>query len=432
MRLFEVYNIPRNKMPQINKSHLDNYEQKLMVVDINKVTPSQSDRVPGLVDKTLNAFKAGEKELLDKPMVVDRDMNIVNGHHRYDALKQMGMTKVPVLKVDATLPELIKDFSHTTSNRPVKEVKYTEPQLDVEWEEANRYPYLAKLGQAGWVELAKQGKAITIDSDSVKKIGNTGADGSETLDDLEPDKVDRLNKSMKSGTVEMPIVVKQPDGSLELIAGNTRLIGLINKQGKAVVWYVDASNLEESFNQPYPVKLNKSEDGDYDALVKLSDGTNMEILFTNYGGIWDMEFHRGGSQGVTGEGDAYRIFATMLSAVKQFIQTEKPRIVSFQATKDVDPNDANPESRAKLYNRMVDKFANALGYNASVDDYGDTVEYELVAKQGMGEGNKAQKGIPANATDAQLRSARKAGGDKGKRAHWLLNMRKGNRKRKKS
>ena len=169
--------------------------------------------------------------------------------------------------------------------RIVREVKYTEPKLDVEWEEANRYPYLADLGQAGWIELAKQGKAITVDSDSVKKIGNTGADGSETLADLEPDKVDRLNKAMQSGTVEMPIVVKQPDGSLELVAGNTRLIGLINKLGKAVVWYVDASNLDE--------------------------------------------------------------------------------------------------------------------------------------------GNKAQKGIPANATQAELKSARKAGGAKGKRAHWLLNMRKG-------
>jgi len=94
---------------------------------------------------------------------------------------------------------------------------------------------------------------------------------------------------MSSGTVEMPIVVKQPDGSLELVAGNTRLIGLINKLGKAVVWYVDASNLDE--------------------------------------------------------------------------------------------------------------------------------------------GNKAQKGIPANATQAELKSARKAGGAKGKRAHWLLNMRKGNKKR---
>ena len=290
MKLYEVYNIPRNLMPQINNKHLEAYSKKLMVVNIDSVLPSQTDRVPGMVDKTLSAFKRGEKDLMDKPMVVDRDMNIVNGHHRYDALKQMGMSKVPVLKVEATLPELIDNFSHSTSNRTVKEVKYTEPKLDVEWEEANRYPYLAKLGQAGWVELAKQGKAITVDSDSVKKIGNTGADGSETLDDLEPDKVDRLKKSMSSGTVEMPIVVKQPDGSLELVAGNTRLIGLINKLGKAVIWYVDASNLDE--------------------------------------------------------------------------------------------------------------------------------------------GNKAQLGIPANATDAELRKARKAGGDKGTRAHWLLNMRKGNRKKK--
>lgn len=121
MRLFEVYNIPRKHMPQINKSHLEAYPKKLQVVDINKVIPSQSDRVPGLVDKTLKSFKAGEKELMDKPMVVDRDLNIVNGHHRYDALKKMGMTKVPVLKVDATLPELIDDFSHTASDRPVGE-----------------------------------------------------------------------------------------------------------------------------------------------------------------------------------------------------------------------------------------------------------------------------------------------------------------------
>ena len=281
MRLWEMYNIPRNKMPQINKKHLEAYPKTLQVVDIASVTPSQSDRVPGLVDKTLKAFKAGEKELMDKPMVVDRDLNIVNGHHRFDALKKMGMTKVPVLKVDATLPELIDDFSHTTSDRPVKEVKYTEPKLDVEWEEANRYPYLADLGQAGWIELAKQGKAITVDSDSVKKIGNTGADGSETLDDLEPDKVDRLTKAMQSGKVEMPIVIKQPNGSLELVAGNTRLIGLINKLGKAVVWYVDASNTvsDKPVGEAQSVKLSDKEIGD----VKLGTGENLWLVTYNNG-----------------------------------------------------------------------------------------------------------------------------------------------------
>jgi len=126
-------------------------------------------------------------------------------------------------------------------------VNFVKPQFDVEWEEANRYDFLDKLGQQGWEELAKTGKAVTVTKNSVKKIGNTGADSSETLDDLEPDKVARLKKAMKSGTVEMPIVMKQPNGELELIAGNTRLIGLINTVGKATVWYIDASKLEENF-----------------------------------------------------------------------------------------------------------------------------------------------------------------------------------------
>jgi len=127
----------------------------------------------------------------------------------------------------------------------IEEISYADPQFDVEWEEANRYPYLEKLGTEGWKELAKTGRAVRVTTDSVKKIGNTGADGSESLDDLEPEKVARLKQAMDSGTVEMPIVVKQPDGSLELIAGNTRLIGLISTQGEAQVWLVDASALTE-------------------------------------------------------------------------------------------------------------------------------------------------------------------------------------------
>jgi hypothetical protein len=127
----------------------------------------------------------------------------------------------------------------------IEGISYANPQFDVEWEEANRYPYLEKLGSEGWEELAKTGRAVRVTKDSVKKIGNTGADGSESLDDLEPEKVARLKQAMDSGTVEMPIVVKQPDGSLELIAGNTRLIGLISTQGEAQVWLVDASKKVE-------------------------------------------------------------------------------------------------------------------------------------------------------------------------------------------
>ena len=125
------------------------------------------------------------------------------------------------------------------------DVNYVKPQFDVEWEEANRYPYLEKLGKDGWEELAKTGRVVIVNKDNIKQIGNTGADGSESLDDLEQEKVERLTKAMNAGTIEMPIVVKQPDGSYDLVAGNTRLIGLISTHSEAKVWLVDASKLEE-------------------------------------------------------------------------------------------------------------------------------------------------------------------------------------------
>jgi hypothetical protein len=184
----------------------------------------------------------------------------------WDGYKQVGMKKKGKRKVPNCVPE-----SDTTEGKSphkkgtekyrkhmaamhasvepkgtmIEGVSYADPQFDVEWEEANRYPYLEKLGPEGWEELAKTGRAVRVTKDSVKKIGNTGADGSESLDNLEPEKVARLKQAMDSGTVEMPIVVKQPDGSLELIAGNTRLIGLISTQGEAQVWLVDASTLTE-------------------------------------------------------------------------------------------------------------------------------------------------------------------------------------------
>ena len=48
------------------------------------------------------------------------------------------------------------------------------------------------------------------------------------------------------------------------------------------------------------------------------------------------------------------------------------------------------------------------------------------------EGNKAQLGIPADATLAQLdkiRSSKTASKEKKQRAHWLANMRRGNNKK---
>jgi len=120
-------------------------------------------------------------------------------------------------------------------------LSYKVPNFDYEWEEAVRYPEFKKLGKHDWIDLATKGREVTITS--AKGINNTDANNPKAFNSLNKDKRERTLAQIKSGTVEMPIVMKMPNGKLELIAGNTRLIGLINTKGKATVWYIDASSL---------------------------------------------------------------------------------------------------------------------------------------------------------------------------------------------
>jgi hypothetical protein len=133
-------------------------------------------------------------------------------------------------------------------------------------------------------------------------------------------------------------------------------------------------NVSEAFDQPYPIKWEKSEYGDYDALATLDDGTHLSIMFehtTPYEVA--VSFWRNNSQEVTGEGDAQRIFATVLAAIQQFLKQEQPANISFSAVKEDDPTG----SRSKLYNKLVQRYAANWGYQARSFDHDDKVEFEL-------------------------------------------------------
>jgi hypothetical protein len=98
----------RNDLPQIKIDDLQNkYEFERMHVPFHKLKPVQTERVKGLVKKTLKMIQKGK---VDKPLIVDKFGYIVNGHHRYDAYKKLGATYVPVLKVNATIEELIDKY----------------------------------------------------------------------------------------------------------------------------------------------------------------------------------------------------------------------------------------------------------------------------------------------------------------------------------
>ena len=153
---------------------------------------------------------------------------------------------------------------------------------------------------------------------------------------------------------------------------------------------VEEQGVSEAFDQPYPVEFEYSEYGDIDALTRLPDGTYLSIMFNQESGHdgrrpshWSVEFYRNNSQEVTGEGDAQKVFATVLAAIQQFVIKMKPGSISFSASKEIDMDadygDAkfNPESRAKLYNRLVQRYAGAMGYSAHQQEGNNKVTYTL-------------------------------------------------------
>tara|TARA_B110000858_G_scaffold85854_1_gene99254 strand:- start:369 stop:1703 length:1335 start_codon:yes stop_codon:yes gene_type:complete len=98
----------RDELPQLSSKDFEDseYTLKKLKVSIDKLKPVQNERVRGLVKKTIKMLKSGK----EKPIVVDKFGYIVNGHHRYDAYTKLGVKTVPVLKVNATIEELIDKY----------------------------------------------------------------------------------------------------------------------------------------------------------------------------------------------------------------------------------------------------------------------------------------------------------------------------------
>ena len=133
-----------------------------------------------------------------------------------------------------TLAQLIGEIIH--------EIKYSNPNFYNEWEEAERYTEFVEMGKEEWVKIANQGAPVSYSS--IKdKLGNVDLN----FDGLEEPKKQRFEDAFNKGTIEMSIAVKFSDDDYDLVAGNTRLAGLVNKRIDPKIWVVDVSKLSENF-----------------------------------------------------------------------------------------------------------------------------------------------------------------------------------------
>ena len=143
---------------------------------------------------------------------------------------------------------------------------FVEPQFDVEWDEAARYPEFVKIGKDAWIELAKTGQAVEITDAS--DIENTDAADPDSFKSLDSNKQKRALAQLKKDEVEMPIVAVYSDGYKELIAGNTRLTAMMAKDGRATVWQFEVpdqvATLAEAVSQ-----VDIPEDANSDKIYEL-------------------------------------------------------------------------------------------------------------------------------------------------------------------
>ena len=113
-------------------------------------------------------------------------------------------------------------------------IQYSKPNFEAEWEEANRYPEFQEMGKDKWVELAEDGY-ITKLSKIKSVLSNVDLD----FDSLEEPKKQRFEQSFEKGIIELPIVVKFGKNEYDLVAGNTRIAGLVKYNINPTIWVVE-------------------------------------------------------------------------------------------------------------------------------------------------------------------------------------------------
>ena len=109
----------RNQLPQLSQEILDQSEFEYIkeVVDRESIIPVQTQRVIGL-------RVAEKKWLLNdeyRPLVIDKDNYLIDGHHRLDGLTGLKIEKVRVLRVNATIEEVIEAFDEYRDFTPTYE-----------------------------------------------------------------------------------------------------------------------------------------------------------------------------------------------------------------------------------------------------------------------------------------------------------------------
>ena len=413
---YSVMNDQWIKIPTKRRSDFDQtatkskYEKLLSLIEISLKSKKYS-KVKHIIDTIKRYRQAG----------LDKGGEFGPENLAYKMLRSQGyITKLYELRdklhseklsFETMYQNIDENLDLTSLNRDVEKIKQSDSPIITPLQEINGYFYSA------YMKIHKQSESIQwiiieCKTKSGKQVGLAEFVPRFSTKIITADKVVVHKKYQNQGIASTMYAYAKMLGfdvvrSDEQTTAGKKMWKAFDKSGAAKQLYHNSNGpitrkndefnqipegiVDEAFDTPLPITWEKGEHGDVDALAKLPDGTNLSIMFNKQDNIkpddktWMVEFYRNNSQEVTGEGDAQKVFSTVLVAIQQFITKYKPLKIYFSASKEIDPtinygpDDVvpNPESRAKLYDRMVLRYAKSWGYKFFRADNGDLVMYQL-------------------------------------------------------
>jgi len=138
-------------------------------------------------------------------------------------------------------------------------------------------------------------------------------------------------------------------------------------------------DLDESLEKAYSYEWNTQDASDWFGDFKTQSGKKVAVSISIYeyaSGTWIVNFDTDNSMSKTGDGDQFRIFATVIAMIKEFVLEIQPKEVMFVAEKDPKPK-GRTNSRIDLYNSFLNRFAKDLGYSFEKQNNGYKITFRM-------------------------------------------------------
>ena len=160
----------RNQLPQLNQEILEQSEFEFTAteVPVSSLIPVQTQRVRDLKKQEKRLIKVEQNTY--RPLVIDQQYYIIDGHHRYDALSELGFENARVLLVNAPIEEVVEEFQQYRDNTPT----YTPVEQDIV-EEVLVVGTRATLMRAVDKQMMADGIISVVDSDALGNFPDTTA-----------------------------------------------------------------------------------------------------------------------------------------------------------------------------------------------------------------------------------------------------------------